>query len=345
MTLPLLKTCFGVKTVSLMSALLLATTAYAEPKLSTNNTIKTSITQRANMLPNVSSAIDNRLRQVLTQAGIKTSITAITVSEFPNMYKVSLVDQPPLHMTADGGYVIQAELQKNPNPSRKILNPTPTQVDSASIGKPINPNAQMLLYYTAIPGVLWGASSEGIPFLLSADAQYITDSEISVIQDGSFMGLDQNFETRKNKLVLSSLDATQLIVYPATTTERAVIYVATDVNCPYCRRLHQQLPMLNAKGITVKAIGYPIYEQSFEPMRAIWCLGDKDRRRDAFDKAMLQGEMPAATTSCETSAISPNRRKAAYLGNMTTPAIYREDGVFYQASFESPEFLEFLGIE
>ena len=103
--------------------------------------------------------------------------------------------------------------------------------------------------------------------------------------------------------------------------------------------------MLNDKGVTVHIIGYPIYEASPEQMRAIWCQGSEDSRRQAFDKAMLQGEMTPAPASCQADHLTPNREKAAGLAVMATPAIYREDGVLYQASFESPEFLEFLGVE
>ncbi|MGP5556181.1 hypothetical protein [Psychrobacter celer] len=51
---------------------------------------------------------------------------------------------------------------------------------------------------------------------------------------------------------------------------------------------------------------------------------------------------PPASTSCNVDHVTPNRNKAA---GLATSAIYREDGLLYQASFESPEFLEFLGVE
>ena len=354
MTLPVLKSA------SLISIILLATTACAQPSSadanSNNVTQNTTSSQAAQTL---SATVDKRLRQVLTQAGIKTQITSIVPSKLPNMYQVNLAGQLPLHITEDGRYVIQGELQKNP--SKQVITKTPVRSTSAQVGKPVsasvnssmlanmaalkNMSAKTPLFYTAVPGVIWGATLEGVPFLLSDDAQYITDGEISVIENGQFIGLDENFEKRKNQSVFASLDKSQLITYPATTTERAVIYVADDVNCPYCRRLHQQVPSLNAKGVTVNVIGYPIYEASPKQMRGIWCQADEDSRRQAFDKAMLQGEMTPASVSCTVDHVTPNREKAAGLAVMATPAIYREDGVLYQASFESPEFLEFLGVE
>ncbi len=354
MTLPVLKS------TSLISVILLATTACAQPSSAdANSNNVTQNTTNSQATQTVSATVDKRLRQILTQAGIKTQITSIVPSKLPNMYQVNLAGQLPLHITEDGRYVIQGELQKNP--SKQVITKTPVRSTSAQVGKPVNTSvksdmlanmaalknmsAKTPFFYTAVPGVIWGATLEGVPFLLSDDAQYITDGEISVIENGQFIGLDENFEKHKNQSVFASLDKSQLITYPATTTERAVIYVADDVNCPYCRRLHQQVPSLNAKGVTVNVIGYPIYEASPKQMRGIWCQADEDSRRQAFDKAMLQGEMTPASASCTVDHVTPNREKAAGLAVMATPAIYREDGVLYQASFESPEFLEFLGVE
>ena len=354
MTLPVLKSA------SLISVILLATTACAQPSSAdANSNNVTQSTTNSQATQTVSATVDKRLRQVLTQAGIKTQITSIVPSKLPNMYQVNLAGQLPLHITEDGCYVIQGELQKNP--SKQVITETPVRSTSAQVGEPVsasvkssmlanmaalkNMSAKTPFFYTAVPGVIWGATLEGMPFLLSDDTQYITDGEISVIENGQFIGLDENFEKRKNQSVFASLDNSQLITYPATTTERAVIYVADDVNCPYCRRLHQQVPSLNAKGVTVNVIGYPIYEASPKQMRGIWCQADEDSRRQAFDKAMLQGEMTPASASCTVDHVTPNREKAAGLAVMATPAIYREDGVLYQASFESPEFLEFLGVE
>jgi protein-disulfide isomerase len=353
-TLPVLKSA------SLISIILLATTACAQPSSAdANSNNVTQSTTNSQVAEAVSATVDKRLRQILTQAGIKTQITSIVPSKLPNMYQANLARQLPLHITEDGRYVIQGELQKNP--SKQVITKTPVRSTSAQVGKPVsasvksdmlanmaalkNMSAKTPFFYTAVPGVIWGATLEGVPFLLSDDAQYITDGEISVIENGQFIGLDENFEKRKNQSVFASLDKSQLITYPATTTERAVIYVADDVNCPYCRRLHQQMPSLNAKGVTVNVIGYPIYEASPKQMRGIWCQANEDSRRQAFDKAMLQGEMTPESASCTVDHVTPNREKAAGLAVMATPAIYREDGVLYQASFESPEFLEFLGVE
>ena len=361
------------KSASIVSAILLATTACAQPSSTqtitrsvsqstsqnTTKNISQSTPENGKVSATISASVERHLRQTLTQAGIKTQITSMTPSNLPSMYQVSLVGQPPLHITADGKHIIQGELQKNPSP--RVVTKTPVRSTSAQIGLPVsaavksamlanmsaltNMSAKTPFFYTAVPGVIWGATLEGVPFLISDDGQYVTDGEISVIENGQFTGLDENFEKRKNQSVFKSLDDRQLITYPAKGVEKAVIYVATDVNCPYCRLLHKQMGSLNQKGVTVKTIGYPIYEESPEQMRGIWCQKDANSRRKALDSAMLQGKMTAAPANCSADNVTPNREKAAGLAVVATPAIYRDDGVLFQASFESPEFLEFLGIQ
>ena len=221
--------------VSLISLVLLATTACAQSNSA--DAASTQLNQNNQSMQTskaVSATVDKRLRQVLTQAGIKTQITSIAPSKLPNMYQVNLAEQPPLHITKDGRYVIQGELKKNP--SKRVVTKTPVRSTSAQVGKPVsaavksvllkntralkNMSAKTPFFYTAVPGVIWGATLEGVPFLLSDDAQYITDGEISVIENGQFIGLDESFERRKNQSVFATLDESQLITYPATSQLR-----------------------------------------------------------------------------------------------------------------------------
>lgn len=308
-----------------------------------------------------SSSVQQRIRQTLQQAGIKPKITSIKPSQLPNMYQVTLEGQPPLHITGDGQYVLQGELQ--PNPSPKVSTPPADAIQQAKTGAPVSPalrqsmlknmsllknmTAETPLYHTAVPGVIWGMTFEGQPFITNAEGSVFTDGEVSVIKDGQFAGLDIEFEQNKNRYIFSQLDEKQLIIYPATGKEKAVVYVATDVNCPYCRQLHSHIPELNAKGITLKVIGYPIYDESPEQMRQIWCETSANARRKALDSAMKGQVVPSNCNGSKATVnnLEANQLKASGLAVFATPAIFSDNGLLYQGSFESPEFMEFLGIQ
>lgn len=343
-----LSACFGVGFVGLV----LAGSAVAQSEGSTT---------QPSLVKSVSTVVDPKvaanLRQILQKAGIRAKIVSIESSKLPNLYQVNLQNQPPLHMTADGHYVLGGQLQKNPSPrrdnsqiylqyrTRKVAEPVAPllrQFLLANMSALKNMSAQMPLYHTAIAGVLWGVTLEGVPFLLSDDGQYFTDGEISVIENGRLMGLDAQFERKKNQQILQALDKNTLISYPAKGQEKAQVFVATDIQCPYCRRFHRLIPSLNQRGISVHSIGYPIYEGSSQMMQKIWCQTDTKQRQIAFDTAMTSKSNVGKT--CDKNHLIGNRNLSAGLAVSATPAIFRSDGTLFEGNFETDEFLQFLGV-
>ncbi|WP_414736189.1 thioredoxin fold domain-containing protein [Halomonas elongata] len=63
--------------------------------------------------------------------------------------------------------------------------------------------------------------------------------------------------------------------------------VFTDISCPYCQQLHQDIPQLNAAGITVHYLPYPrqgLSSAVAQRMASIWC---SKYPRHAMDKAWV----------------------------------------------------------
>ena len=44
-----------------------------------------------------------------------------------------------------------------------------------------------------------------------------------------------------NKKIFANLKAEDLLIYPAKSKTKHVIYVFTDVSCPYCHKFHEQM--------------------------------------------------------------------------------------------------------
>lgn len=355
-------------TLSLLSSLAISPFAFiasAQADLQVfNSAYDKIVTDSSSQLKAPTEQQKQAIKQLLTQAGMTAQIASIEPSKLPSMYQVTLVQVPgaepqlPLHITADGQYILQGELNPNPSPKKstppkeapsKTLSGTPVSKElrasmlaNSSLLK--NITSDVALYHTAVPGVIWGTTFNGQPFITNTDASVFTSGEISVIENGQFTGLDADFEQKKNLHVLSQLDENNLVIYPAKGKEKAVIYVATDINCPYCRVMHKDMDKLNVKGITVKVIGYPYYEQSPEQMRQIWCETDPQARRQALDKAMNGEPVAKICTNPTINNLKQNHIKAAGLAVFATPAIYREDGVQFNAPYEDPRFLPFLGL-
>ena len=89
------------KSATIVSAILLATSACAQPTSTTNTSGESSKNvPSVTATSTLTAATDSHLRKVLLEVGIKTEIVAITTSNLPNMYEVDLVGQPPLHSPA-----------------------------------------------------------------------------------------------------------------------------------------------------------------------------------------------------------------------------------------------------
>ncbi|PLA75595.1 disulfide bond formation protein DsbC [Hydrogenovibrio sp. SC-1] len=105
-----------------------------------------------------------------------------------------------------------------------------------------------------------------------------------------------DLETRENltelagniarKKALSQLDNSEMLIYPAKGKALRSITVFTDIDCPYCQKLHKEIPALNAAGIEVRYLAYPragVGSESFHKTVSVWCSKDQAL---AMDQAM-----------------------------------------------------------
>ena len=79
--------------------------------------------------------------------------------------------------------------------------------------------------------------------------------------------------------------------------EKYVINVLTDATCGYCRKLHNEMDILNDLGITVRYLAFPrqgINSQVYRDAVSIWC---SENPQEAMTKAKAGKNV--ASTSCE----------------------------------------------
>jgi protein-disulfide isomerase len=122
--------------------------------------------------------------------------------------------------------------------------------------------------------------------------------------------------------------------------EKASIYVFTDPTCPFCQKLHNAIPQLNAAGITVHYLMYPrdmgrLGTGSGESvtqknLNNVWCSADQ---KAAMDDAYAGFKVPAADCAAlpsELKRIPPPIAQQYFLGNVFgvngTPSVFTADG-------------------
>jgi thiol:disulfide interchange protein DsbC len=127
---------------------------------------------------------------------------------------------------------------------------------------------------------------------------------------------------------LSAIDVKQLPLDNAIKFVRGkgerVMYVFSDVDCPFCTRLEQTIQTLD--NVTVYNFMYPIdslHPQAHKKQEGIWCAKD---RLAAWQNAILNRKFDdTAKTDCK-NPVAETKTLGAKLGVRATPSFFLADG-------------------
>jgi len=136
----------------------------------------------------------------------------------------------------------------------------PTDI-SDSIVKQLKAARADLDYQVVSPAPLDGfyeVQVQGGPMLyVSADGKYFFDGSLYQVRPGQFVNIrDLRLNARRQE-IFADRDTSDMIIFKPTGDSKAIINVFTDVDCGYCRKLHREVPQLNAMGIEVRYLAYP----------------------------------------------------------------------------------------
>ncbi|WP_126455768.1 DsbC family protein [Sulfuriflexus mobilis] len=156
---------------------------------------------------------------------------------------------------------------------------------------------------------------------LSADGRYAIKGEIIDLQKNINLTEQKRAEARLG--ALAGISREEMLIYPADKGKKYSITVFTDIDCGYCRRLHQEMKAYTSRGIEVKYAFYPRagrVSASFDKAVSVWCADDRHAAMDAAKsgKAIENKQCP--------NPVGKHMDAAAVLGVAGTPTIFTQDG-------------------
>ena len=160
---------------------------------------------------------------------------------------------------------------------------------------------------------------------LTEDGRYvIVGSMVDLLQ-----GLNLTTIARKRTAValLSQFDTRDKAIFPAVGEEKAVINIFTDTTCPYCKKLHEELPKLQEAGISVHYLPYPRGGQDgpgYQSLKQVWCAQDRANAL-SIGKGLKSGSLPVG--DCQSGdLVDKGYALGNQLGMAGTPAIFKSNG-------------------
>lgn len=162
---------------------------------------------------------------------------------------------------------------------------------------------------------------------ISADAQYLfygnlidRKNQIDLTrQTKEKLAVKMNVVRQK---ALTGKDASQPISYKAKD-EKTVLTIFTDIDCPYCLKIHKEVAELNKQGITVNYLMFPragVGSPSFKKAVSAWCAKDQNTAlTEAKNRRTIEDK------TCD-NPIEAQYKLGQQLGVTGTPALITADG-------------------
>ena len=193
-----------------------------------------------------------------------------------------------------------------------------------------------------MPGIYQVQVVRGPLLYVSGDGNFILDGTMYGVVAGGFVDMQELALKPKRKSRLDAVPNEQKVVFSPEGTPKAYIHVFTDVDCGYCRKLHQEVPELNKMGVEVRYLAFPragVGSASHHKIAAAWCAED---RQETMNR--LKNLKPVDVPYCQDNPVADQYKLGSELGVRGTPAIFLADGSLLPGYLPAAELGARLGL-
>lgn len=195
---------------------------------------------------------------------------------------------------------------------------TPGDAARAAIQK-ASPMQQVKAFRkSALPGFYEGVIAGQVVYA-SEDGTYVIRGQVDNLATGA--NLTEDSMAARRLETLAAIGADQRLTYaPPQPLYRVTVF--TDVDCPYCRRLHAQMSEYNRLGIAIDYVFFPlsIHPDANRKSNDVWCASD---RKAAYDAVMSGHALDRRT--CDSPVVE-TVKAGSEIGVAATPTAIGPDG-------------------
>jgi thiol:disulfide interchange protein DsbC len=173
---------------------------------------------------------------------------------------------------------------------------------------------------------------------------YITGDRRYLIK-GDLVDLSTNESVTERRLgsvrlqQMAEIKESEMIIFEPENPKHTIT-VFTDIDCGYCRKLHQEMDQMQALGIRVRYVFYPRMgpgSEGWAKAEAVWCSKD---RQQALTDAKAGKDVKAP--SCGATPVAAEYQMGNRIGVRGTPAIMTEDGTLLPGYVPAAELAAYL---
>ena len=190
---------------------------------------------------------------------------------------------------------------------KRIFNPT-VKIDTSNIKK----SAVSGLYEIVVGVEVFYISEDGEHFIVG-DVRSTNTRE----------NLTENRRAELRLAAIEKIDDKDAIEF-APADKKYTVNVFTDVDCPYCSKIHNEVKKLNAKGVSVRYLAFPrsaVGSKTWNRMVSVWCADDRHQAMtDAKANKTIEEKL-----DCE-NPLEQQKTLGMHIGVTGTPALILPNG-------------------
>jgi len=183
----------------------------------------------------------------------------------------------------------------------------------------------------------------GETIFADANGEYFLLGQLYQLTDEKgFVNLSEQKANGQRQAEMAKVPEKDLVTFKAEGVEKASVFVFTDVDCPYCRKLHEEVPKLQSMGISVSYLAFPRQgpgSPAHKKMSDIWC---STNRTEAMTQSKQGKDLDVE--SCENPVLK-QYAVGQKVGVTGTPAIITSEGQLLPGYMPAERLAAALGIK
>lgn len=171
---------------------------------------------------------------------------------------------------------------------------------------------------------------------LTADGKYFLDGNLYDMK--SRENLTEELRARARLALINAVPESQMLIF-GPKNPQYTITVFTDIDCPYCRKLHSEMAELNRLGVRVRYMFFPRTgpnTESWKKAEVVWCSAD---RNEALTRAKAGAVLDMKKT-CDATPVAREYALGQSIGVRGTPAILTESGDYISGYMPPRELVQ-----
>lgn len=214
--------------------------------------------------------------------------------------------------------------------------------DDAAIKKALEKSMPTAAVQSIKPSEIKGLNE----VVLGSSIYYVSDDG-KYLLEGRMIDMENRVDLTSQKLggirkqALDKLGPDKMITFKAKN-EKYKVFVFTDIDCGYCRKLHSEIDQYLAEGISINYLFFPRAgkgSESYNKAVSVWCAKDRNAALTAAKK-----DQKLDSTTCE-NPVDTHMKLAEGFDVKGTPMIVTEHGNIYPGYLPPKELLKALQTE